>query len=126
MFLKTKERSSPIFDSSIHMYSATKYFIKIFYTFCDYVLLQRLIFIFADHNGKISVFVNANNWHVLYQLLLNHKCIFTSPQTLFGREVLFYSCESVILWLCDQDFSESSRSILIKFGRMLSYNINKV
>ena len=57
-------------------------------------------------------------------------CFVTSPQTLFGREVLFYSCESVILSVVlsfrDQDNSKSSRPISIKFGRTLSYIKNKV
>ena len=64
--------------------------------------------------------------------------IFTSPQTLFGREVLFFSCESVspfvclfvrlwfCLWFCDQDNSKSSRPIFMKFGRTLPYYKIKV
>ena len=63
---------------------------------------------------------------------------FTSPQTLFGREVLFYSCESVILsvvlfvcgsvclWFRDQDYSKSSRPISIKFGMTVGYYKDKV
>ena len=71
-------------------------------------------------------------WHIVVHLC----CYFfvTSPQTLFGREVLFYSCESVILfvvlfvclWFRDQDNSKSSRPISIKFGRTFSYTKNKV
>ena len=57
----------------------------------------------------------------------------TSPKTLFGREVLFYFCESVILFIClwfclsdylficDQDNSKSSWPIFMKFGRTLGY-----
>ena len=54
------------------------------------------------------------------------------------REVLFNSCESVILfvclfvilfvclWLCDQDNSKSSRPIFMTFRRKLSYYKMKV
>ena len=44
---------------------------------------------------------------------------------MFGREVLFYSCESVFS-VCDQDNSKSSRPISMKFGRMLGYHEMKV
>ena len=49
---------------------------------------------------------------------------------MFGREVLFYSCESVCLSVClsvcNQDNSKSSRPISMKFGRKLGYHKRKV
>ena len=65
------------------------------------------------------------------------NCFIPSPETVFGREELFYSCESVFLlvflsvcksvclWFRDQD-NQSSRPISIKSGRTLGYYKTKV
>ena len=45
---------------------------------------------------------------------------------MFGREVLFYWCESVCLSVCYQDNSISYWPISIKFGRKLAYYKSKV
>jgi len=57
-------------------------------------------------------------------------CCLLPRSKLFEREVLFYSCESVFLFVClsfcDQDNSISSWPIFMKFGSKLGYHKRKV
>ena len=82
--------------------------------------------------SKSSGIIGQLNYDTIAILEL-YEVFVTSPKLCLG-ERLFYSCESVILfvvlwfclWFCDQDNSKSSWPILMKFGTMLSYNKNKV
>ena len=60
--------------------------------------------------------------------LISKVFYYLAPNFVWERGIvlLVWVCDSVALWLCGQDYSKSSWPISIKFGRMLSYNINKV